>query len=166
MMAELFEFRTEPLTKGGKEDIRQKFKSFCKKFGKLSVSGNSLQCYIEPEIVEKKVGEFQLEFNEIISQFAEGWYAWIRPEHPDIVFNFNKFVDEGNVEMEIDIHGEADKILIAMDSEGLMVQGRRGTERGCTLMIDKVTNTVSVVCLGILDPQDPKISSVSARAKL
>lgn len=53
-----------------------------------------------------------------------------------------------------------------MDFEGLMVQGRRGTERGCTLMIDKVTNTVSVVCLGILDPQDPKISSVSARAKL
>jgi len=163
-LAELFEFRTEATTK---KNIRQKFFDFCKKFGKLEISGNSLQCYIEPETIERNVGEFTIELNELVRQFTKDWYAWVRPEYPDIVLEFDRYLENGNnVGMEITIHGDADKILIAMDSEGLMVQGRREEERGCTLMIDKITGSVAVTCLGTLDSQDPRISSVSARAKL
>lgn len=148
------------------ENIKQKFLDFCKKFGKLKTYGDSLQCYIEPETIERNVGAFTSDLLGLVKSYSDDWYVAVKPEFKDILFEFYSFSRDKTVVMEVDIHRNADTVLIEMNSDGLMIQGRKGEERGCTLMIDKITDNVSVSCLGTLDPQDPRISSVSSRAEL
>jgi len=145
--------------------IQQKFLNFCKKFGRLEISGKTMQCYIPTENILKNVGDFTIELNELSRNFTEKWVVWVRPQEPDIVIEFDKYFGDKNVGMELSVNLDAE-VLIAMDSELLRIQGRKGEKRGCTLMIDRVTKGVAVTCFGTFDTHDPTVSSISARAKV